>query len=203
MPSPTEDPTDDASLIERIANGDRSALAALARRHGPAILRHAARMTRDEASAEDALQDTLLAVLEHASTFRARDDEGRSRPVRGWLFTIARHAILRRARRGHDAVREELDDDLSALGAAAGFGCPLDFVGAFEEREAIERVLATLGDDDREVLALVDAEGLSLEEASATLGVSLAALKSRLHRARLRFMAAMRIHATPTRGEPS
>ena len=63
---------------------------------------------------------------------------------------------------------------------------------ALEDRQEIERALGALSDDDREVLALVDAEGLSIEEASSSLGVTEAALKSRLHRARLRFMAAMR-----------
>ncbi len=61
-----------------------------------------------------------------------------------------------------------------------------------ESDEWVRHALAQLDDDDRDALALVDVEGLSIEEAAAALSLSVAAVKSRLHRARLRFVAALR-----------
>lgn len=178
---------DDATLLASVASGDRAALSALVQRHWASLFRYTRRMTSDEAAAEDALQDTFVAVMEHARTFRGEGS------ARAWLYTLARNALRRRARRrvGEPSAAQS-SEDVESLGASAGFGCVSSWTRALEDREEIERALAALGDDDREVLALVDAEGLSIEEASSSLGASEAAIKSRLHRARLRFMAAMR-----------
>ncbi len=173
----------DASLIARIARGDRDALGRLVRRHWAPMYRYASRVSGDPTVAEDALQDTFLAVLEHAGTFRGDS-------ARAWLYTLARNAIRRRHRRRVDEPARH--EDLDALGEDAGFGTELGFLASLEDREEIDRAMSRLSDDDREVLALVDAEGLSIEEASVSLALSEAAVKSRLHRARLRFMAAMR-----------
>jgi RNA polymerase sigma-70 factor (ECF subfamily) len=61
-----------------------------------------------------------------------------------------------------------------------------------EEREWLARALARLSQADREVLILRDLEGLSGEETAAALGVTVRAMKSRLHRARLRLAAQLR-----------
>ena len=63
---------------------------------------------------------------------------------------------------------------------------------ARESRAHVAAALTSLSPDDREVLLLRDVEGLSGEETAHTLGVDLAAMKSRLHRARLRLAAACR-----------
>lgn len=178
---------DDATLLASVASGDRVSLSTLVRRHWASLFRYTHRMTGDDAAAEDALQDTFVAVMEHARTFRGEGS------ARAWLYALARNALRRRARRRvGEPSPAELSEDVESLGASAGFGCASSWTHSLEDREEIERALAALGDDDREVLALVDAEGLSIEEASSSLGVSEAAIKSRLHRARLRFMAAMR-----------
>ena len=180
----TLEPTD-AALLARVAASDGPALGELVRRHWAGLFRFARRMTRDDATAEDALQDTFLAVLQHAATFRGEGS------ARAWLYTLARHAIQRRARRRvGEPSPSEVTDDVELLGASAGFGCA--DAATFEDREEIERVLDRLSEEEGEVLALVDAEGLSIEEAARSLMLGEAALKSRLHRARLRFMAAMR-----------
>ena len=176
-----------AALLASVASGDRAALSALVHRHWASLFRYTRRMTGDEAAAEDALQDTFVAVMEHAATFRGESS------ARAWLYTLARNALRRRARRRvGEPGPAEVTEDVESLGASAGFGCVSTWTRALEDRQEIERALGALSDDDREVLALVDAEGLSIEEASSSLGVTEAALKSRLHRARLRFMAAMR-----------
>lgn len=181
------DEPSDAALIERIAGGDRGALDPLVRRHWASLHRYASRVSGDPAAAEDALQETFLSVLEHAASFRG---EG---PVRAWLYALARNALRRRHRRRvAEPARHESLEDLETLGERAGFGSELGFLAALEHREEISRALARLSEEDREVLAVVDAEGLSIEEAAVALELGTAAVKSRLHRARLRFMGALR-----------
>lgn len=182
-----ESPDTDGALIGKVAAGDRAALGVLVQRHWAPMYRYASRVSGDASVAEDALQDTFLAVLEHAGTFRGEGS------ARGWLYTLARNALRRRYRRREgEPVRHEAIEDVETLGACAGFGSDFAFLASLEDREEIGRALETLAAEDREVLALVDAEGLSIEEAAAALTITEAALKSRLHRARLRFMGAMR-----------
>jgi RNA polymerase sigma-70 factor (ECF subfamily) len=116
--------------------------------------------------------------------------------VRSWLFTIARRAAWRRSRRRagepphHDDVDAVIDLD---LGAAAGWGAsPEQLLASAESKAAVHAALATLPDADREILALRDVAGLSGADVAASLGISLAAEKSRLHRARLLLLAALR-----------
>lgn len=176
----------DAALIAAIAKGDRDALGILVRRYWAPMFRYAENTSHNTAAAEDALQDTFLAVLEHAHTFRGDGS------ARAWLYTLARNAVRKRFRKRPDAPHEDDSETIEALGAAAGFGGDFGFLSALEDREEIQRTLALLTDEDREILSVVDAEGLSITEASEALALSEAAVKSRLHRARLRFMGAMK-----------
>ena len=150
------------------------------------MFRYAEHTSHNASAAEDALQDTFLAVLEHAHTFRGEGS------ARAWLYTLARNAVRKRFRKRADAPHEDDSETIESLGTAAGFGGDFGFLSSLEDREEIHRTLALLSEEDREILAVVDAEGLSIEEASEAMALSVAAVKSRLHRARLRFMAAMR-----------
>jgi RNA polymerase sigma-70 factor (ECF subfamily) len=87
------------------------------------------------------------------------------------------------------------EESLEELALAAGWGSPFDAEQAralAERRTLVAEALATLSDADRDLLWWRDALGLSGEEAAAALGQSLAAMKSRLHRARLKLVAALR-----------
>lgn len=177
----------DADLIGASARGDRVAFGQLVVRHRDAVYRFLLTLTRNEASAEDALQETFMAAWRHAEGYR-----GSSQSARGWLLTIARHAIYRQHRK-HVGEPDKLDS-LSELGVAAGWGeDPSPNVAArLEDRDLLQKGLARLVPTDQEVLLLVDAQELDYEEAARVLELSLPALKSRLHRARLRMMAALR-----------
>ncbi|MBI3207008.1 MAG: sigma-70 family RNA polymerase sigma factor [Myxococcales bacterium] len=175
----------DAELIARAASGDRAAFTELVERHRAAVHRYARSLTKNDADAEDALQRTFLAVWRSAATFRGPAS------ARSWLFTVARNAALRQARpRREDATEPEA---LAELGARAGWGTdsPHALLEGAEVRARLGAALARLDADDREVIVLRDLEGLSGDEASSVLGLSLSALKSRLHRARLRLMASL------------
>ena len=172
----------DEDLVRLSAGGDREAFEALVARHGEALFRYASRTCGSDRDGEDALQDGLLAAWRGAGTFRGEAS------ARTWLFQVVIHACRRRHRRRageperHDAVE-------------AAEGLPSEQRGA-EERVAsaetaavLERALSAMDAEAREVLLLRDVEGLSGEEAAAALGIGLAAMKSRLHRARLELKA--------------
>jgi RNA polymerase sigma-70 factor (ECF subfamily) len=178
----------DSELLARVAQGDRQASAHLVERFQAGVLRFARTIVADDATAEDVLQDTFLAALSNARSFRGEAS------VKTWLYTIARHEALRRKRR---AARVELDDDLERLGALAGWGAeePDVALAREEARAALAQAFDALEEDDRTVLLLRDVEGLGGAETAAILELSLAAMKSRLHRARLRLLSKLRSEA--------
>ena len=182
-----EDTEGDRQLIRRAAAGDREALDVLIERHQAAVHRYIRSIVRQPADAEDALQETFLAAWRAAGSFRG---EGSARP---WLFAIARHASARQFRRrvGEPADTTPLDE----LGRQAGWGAeenPEALAMRRERLRTLSDALDALAPEDREVIVLRDLEGLSGEEAARVLGLELPALKSRLHRARLRFAARLR-----------
>jgi len=196
--------TTDAELLAAAGRGDRPAFAVFVERHARVLWRFLRPWLGAEADAEDALQQTFLAAWRGAASARVADG------ARPWLFAIARHEAgrlgrLRRRRREHE-------DSLERLGEAAGFACetltPERAAEAVEERARLEQALASLDPEDREVLVLRDVEGWTGPEAAEVLAISLAAEKSRLHRARLRLAAALRpaptpAHRAPPRGDPA
>ncbi|MEM1413267.1 MAG: sigma-70 family RNA polymerase sigma factor [Myxococcota bacterium] len=182
------DHASDEALLRRAGEGDCHAFEALVRRHGGSLRRFAAGLVGN-GEADDALQQGLVAAYRGAASFR-----GQAR-ARTWLFTVVRNAALRHRRReARHAHDEEPDEDaLLPLGLAAGWGAdPEKLAVRAQVRARLERALASLAETDREVLMLRDVEGLAGPEAAAVLGLELPALKSRLHRARLRLAGALR-----------
>jgi len=172
----------DRAELARVAAGDRAALTALVKRHQDALFRFLRRLTPDVADAEDALQETFVSAYRHCGAYRG---EG---TVRSWLFTIARRTAAMRRRR--HVGEPEAFESLESLGLTAGWGSESLFE-RIADREAVTRALEAIAADDREILALHDVEGLTGAETAAALELSLPAMKSRLHRARLRLAAAL------------
>ncbi len=168
----------DEDLVARCAAGDRAAFDLLVDRHGAALYRFARRRCGAGASAEDALQEGLLAAWRGAGTFRGEAS------ARTWLFQVVLHACQRVARRrsGEPAIHDDVE---AAAALPSGEPAADARVGARQVTAALEQALAALPEEFREVLLLRDVEGLSGEEAALVLGIGLAAMKSRLHRGRL------------------
>lgn len=177
---------DDVELLRLTAAGDEEAFGVLVARHQAAVWRFVRSLVRDESRAEDALQETFLAVWKGAAGFRG--DAG----ARTWIFTIARNALNRQFR-GAAANADEVP--LGELGAEAGWGdgrAADDVMARADLRMLFERAIEALPAADREILMLRDVEGFSGEETASLLGLTLPAMKTRLHRARLRFAAEAR-----------
>ncbi|MEO0324666.1 MAG: RNA polymerase sigma factor [Myxococcota bacterium] len=179
---------DDEALLQRTGAGDCPAFETLVRRHGGALRRFAAGLVGPD-DADDALQQGLVAAFRGAASFRG------DAKARTWLFTVVRNASLRHRRRESRHAHESVPDDdaLLDLGLAAGWGAdPEQLAARAEERALLARALARLPERDREVVMLRDVEGLAGPETAEVLGLAEAAMKSRLHRARLRLAVALR-----------
>lgn len=180
----TKSDATDRTLIERSASGDTDAFEALVRRHQASVHRFLLTVAEEEAEAQDALQECFVAAWRSAGTFSGNGS------ARGWLFTIARNAVNRAHRRR--AGEPSSFEPLEALGARAGWGTPfnpdaeLDRLAA---REQVQRAMKALTSEEREVLTLRDLEGFSGGEVAEMLSITVPAMKSRLHRARLKLVA--------------
>lgn len=187
-----EPPADggDPVLLQRAAGGDRRAFDRFMDGHAAHVLRFITLHVRDADRAEDVLQETFLAAWRGAGGFRGPGS------ARSWLLSIARRAALRqgRTRAGEPRDAAPLDQvPLGVLAREAGWGVdPGREERRLEVKELVEAGFDHLDPHDREILLLRDLEGFSGEETAELLGLSLPAVKSRLHRARLRFMTRIR-----------
>jgi RNA polymerase sigma-70 factor (ECF subfamily) len=172
----------DQSLVEAARGGDRKALVTLLERHHPRILRFSMKMCGHPEDAQDVVQDTLLAV---AKTFR--DFRGAS-SLSTWLYTIARSFCIKKRRKSKFAPAEEASLEADRTGEAEDVPHPApgpeEATARREVTRALDEAIATLKPEYRDVLLLRDVEGLSAVEVGEVLGLSVAAVKSRLHRAR-------------------
>lgn len=175
----------DDDLLKSAQAGQRAALEALLAEVEPRIYRFGLRLCRHPQDAEDILQETMLQIAENIETFR-RDGQFST-----WVYAIARNTCIKKHRRkmgepSPAAVSEEALDDL-----ASGDADQLRVLEAKESWQSVARGIDSLSDDNREVLLLRDVEGLSAQETADVLGLNLAAMKSRLHRARKQLRAAL------------
>ncbi len=163
-----------SDLIEKAQAGDAVALEQLLAELAPSVERFGLRMCKNADDADDVLQDTLLAIAEHLPEF-----EGRS-SLRSWAFALTRSACARR-RRGLKNKPHVRDDASDVADASAS---PEDRAAGRELAGALSRALDALPEEQREVILLRDVEDLTAPEAAAAIGISVDAVKSRLHRAR-------------------
>ncbi len=172
------DERSDRALVARCARGDRLAFDHLVDRHGDALFRFAARTCPGARDAEDAVQDGLLAAWRGAGTFRGESS------VRTWLYQVVLHACRRRGRRrsGEPAAHAPVEEAERVPSGEVGADARVD---SRRTASALEAALAGMAPEAREVLLLRDVEGMSGDQAAEVLGISTAAMKSRLHRGRL------------------
>lgn len=148
----------------------------------PEVTRYALSLTRDEADADDLVQETFLRAYQAWATYTIGTE------CRGWLFTICRHTFLRTRGREERHVSCE-DPALEALAAVAVHasaqqGGYADLFTRFDLGEAIDRAIARLPEAFRGVVLLVDVHDQSYEAAAAALDVPLGTVRSRLFRGR-------------------
>jgi len=163
--------------------------------YAPRVYNMARRMVANDVDAEDVTQDVLLQVVRKLPTFRGES----AFPT--WLHRVTVNAALSHRRR--QAVRQEhgLTNSLEALGGdepietpGARELSPDDQIVSSETRELIDHAIESLPDTYRTVFVLSEVEGLPNADIADQLGMSLPAVKSRLHRARAMLREALAPH---------
>ncbi len=172
------------------------------REYAPRIYHVARRLLGNDADAEDVTQDVLLQCVRKLSTFRG------DAQLSTWLHRVTVNAAL--AHRAKRATRQKREggpggDDEDLLPAETPGGPfrrwavpPDEPVLAAERARIIETAIASLPEPFRDVYVLADVEGLPNADIGESLGLSVAAVKSRLHRARLRMRDALAPHFEET-----
>jgi RNA polymerase sigma-70 factor (ECF subfamily) len=147
------------------------------------VYRFALSLTRDEADAEDVVQDTYLRAYRSWGTYTVGSD------CRRWLFTICRNAFLRSREREQrmKALRDGESDDLGAEALSFRDSPRNDLDETLFRTDllpAIEQALARVPAPFQSALVLVDIEDQSYETAAEILGIPIGTLRSRLFRGR-------------------
>ncbi|MFD3665873.1 RNA polymerase sigma factor [Streptomyces sp. NPDC058659] len=185
----------DDRLIKAAQDGDVTSLTTVVVQSQPHVRKFAASLCASPQDAEDAAQEALLILYRKIGTLRATG------ALASWMFRIVRNECLRQvrllaSRRGEQPDEQEASAEPSAEEAVL-------------HRLEVERIAAAvsaLPRDQRQVLIMRDIQGLPGRTVAASLGLSGAAMKSRLHRARttLRHSLAAPGHAVdrPTGGDP-
>jgi RNA polymerase sigma-70 factor (ECF subfamily) len=166
------------------------------REYAPRIYNIARRMLGNDADAEDVTQDVLLQVVRKLDTFRG------DAQLSTWLHRVTVNAALahreKRANRQRHEAGSVSDESMEAAAPEAPVKrwnvSPEEPVLAAEQQEIIEKAINELPEPFRDVYVLADVEGLPNAEIGEMLGLSLPAVKSRLHRARLRMRDALAPH---------
>ncbi len=181
----------DLSLVTRLRGGDTTALETLMERYASRVYRLAHGITRNEADAEEVAQDVFLTLFRKIHMFEGRAALG------SWIYRVTSNAALIKRRGRHPEREVPLDSHLPTFlpdGHRAGdrdflladwSQMPDNELLSQETRTILTRAIDGLPDHYRAVLVLRDIEGLSNEEAAEVVGESVAAVKSRLHRARM------------------
>jgi len=182
---------EEKELITAAQRGDLNAFNALISRYQNLLFGIALRMLNDEDTASDAVQEALISAFSKFRTFRGGS-------LRSWLARVTVNACydeLRRKRRQREVPLEqfnmegeEVEDLMWMIDPAA---LPEERYESYELEGAIQRSLNQLTPAYREVVVLVDIEGLSYEEASIAARVPVGTVKSRLARARLQMRSSL------------
>ncbi|MGH7356652.1 MAG: RNA polymerase sigma factor [Candidatus Rokuibacteriota bacterium] len=178
----------DAALVEALRSADPEAAERLVDRFGSRVYRLALRITGSNEDAEEVTQDALWTAARKIGTFKGESAFG------SWIYRIAANAAYQKLRSRKSRAREVLlDDVLPAFDDDGRHFEPMDDWSPRVDEQALqgelrsilESAIDALPADYRTALVLHDVEGVSNPDIAATLGISLPAVKSRVHRSRL------------------
>jgi RNA polymerase sigma-70 factor (ECF subfamily) len=182
MSSENESTASESTLIAAARRGDPAALSRLLENHQQRVFGFGVKMCGDVEDAKDVAQETLLTLVRTMREFRGEAT------ISTWLYTVARSFCIKKRRRtkGAPAHHEPLDkvSQETASDTSVAAPTPEQTLLGRETREMVAAALDQLDPEWREVIVLRDIEGLSATEVAEVTGVSVAAVKSRLHRAR-------------------
>jgi RNA polymerase sigma-70 factor (ECF subfamily) len=189
----------DETLVARAKQKDFDAFEELVTRYEDKVYRLAFRIMRNETEAKEVVQDTFLSVWRKLDGFKG------DAQFSSWLYRVTANAALMRLRslRRHPEISTDeldpgvLDGVITAYGSIGSPGenwskRPDEELQSDELRRHIQSAVDGLPDIYRTVFLVRDVDGLSTEETAEALGVSVATVKTRLHRARIALRDAIR-----------
>jgi RNA polymerase sigma-70 factor, ECF subfamily len=148
----------------------------------PSLRAFAASLSGSIQQADDLVQDTLLKAWSHADSFTQGTN------IRAWLFTILRNTYYSLYRRRGREVQDTDGMYSSKVAVSGGQESAIDLAD-------FRTALAKLPEEQREVLIMVGATGLSYEETAAICGVAVGTIKSRVNRARVKLAELLGINS--------
>src|SRR5690349_1223015 len=177
-------PPSGSDLVERTKAGDNRGFDELVRRYRDRVYRLCFKILRHEQDAAEALQDAFLSAYRGLPRFKAEST------FSTWLYRIATNASLmklRRRREGHVSYEQSQSpvEDAEPMAIADWSAQPLDELLDAEVRELVGREIAQLPENERTVFVLRDLMEQTNADVARELGITVAAVKSRLHRARV------------------
>ena len=185
------DAEEEAALVRRVAEGDRTAFHSLVLRHQRALSGFARRMLFDADAADDVVQETLLRLWTRAESY-----DPKAARLTTWLHRVARNLCVDMQRRGArvsplpegwdgSGGQSEDQGDARGDGRQESHG-PEAALAAADRAKRIQIALAGLPERQRSALLLCHYQGLSNRQAADVLGLGVEALESLLSRARRR-----------------
>jgi len=178
----------DAELVEALRRQEPDAAERLVERFGDRVYRLTMRITGSREDAEEAVQDALWTAARKIDSFKGESAFG------SWLYRIAANSAYQKLRTRKQRSREiPMDEVLPSLDGDGRHFEPMDdWSNRVDERalqgelrDVLEQAIDALPADYRTALVLHDVEGLSNPDIAESLGISLPAVKSRVHRSRL------------------
>ena len=182
------DPTDAELLAAHVA-GDADAFSILVQRHTPRLWAVALRTLGDREEAADALQDALISAFRRADSFRG------DAAVTTWLHRIVVNACLDRVRRRKARPTVAMPEEAPTWAERS------DKLGQVDTALAVREALATLPEEQRVALVLVDMQGYSVADAAEILQIPEGTVKSRCSRGRARLLPLLQMVRNPDAAE--
>ncbi len=171
----------DDLVVRDLKKGDAKAMEEIVRRYSNKVYNLAYHLTRDSAAAEEIMQDVFLTVIAKIATLT------NEAYFSTWLYRVttnAAYGFLRKEKKFSEQTPvEDLDGEHHA--SVDWSELPDDVLLSEESREVLKRSIDSLPEAMRTVVIMKDMEGLKNEEIAEALGISVPAVKSRLHRGRL------------------
>lgn len=169
----------DEEVVARVLAGETPLFEVLMRRYNQRLYRMSRMILRDDAEAEDVMQDAYVRAYEHLDQFAGKA------AFSTWLTRIAIHeALARKRRRGrHDELDAMPMSGESMPMMKSSAPSPETSTATAQSRELLEQAIESLPENYRSVVVMREVEEMSVAETAASLGVTEAVVKTRLHRA--------------------
>ena len=188
--------TTDEELVQKSQNDDERAFGQLVERYEAKVYSLAMKMLRNPEDAEDVLQDTFLRAYRGIKSFQGNST------FSTWIYRITANSALMRLRKKKlpTVSIDDADERESPINIADWSPGPVELLLTQETQKAMDEAIEALPPEFKQVFILRDVEELSNSEVAEILDLSVAAVKSRLHRARLKVRNRLALYFSDAKG---